>query len=160
MKDESAGVARKDVLAVGKQDEYIYTSLFDSRKNKLIASPHESVGSGEDEDRDAEEGLAELVVTLDPITTGFLTDLQLFINICIDKGSYKLKVGVQSACDFLGTSVTKMSLRDLLHRSQDTSPNENATNFSNRATFLVTDALKQSYKRLKRGIKWPFSLMK
>ena len=87
-------MARKDVLAVGRQDEYIYTSLFDTRKSQLIARPGECTGSGEDEDRDAEEGLAELVVTLDPITTGFLTDLQLFINICIDKGSYKLKIGV------------------------------------------------------------------
>ena len=114
---ESAGTAQKDVLAVGRQDEYIYTSLFDTRKSQRIASPHECTGSGEDEDRDAEEGLAELVVTLDPITTGFLTDLQLFINICIDKGSYKMKIGVQSASDFLGSAVTKMSLRDLLQQS-------------------------------------------
>ena len=99
-------MARKDVLAVGRQDEYIYTSLFDTRKSSLI--PGECTGSkGEDEGRDgdAEEGIAELVVTLDPITTGFLTDLQLFINICIDKGSYKLKVGVQSAYDYMGTAV-------------------------------------------------------
>ena len=87
-------MAQPEVLAVGRQDEYIYTSLFGTRKSSLIPAPGECTGSGDDEGRDAEEGLAELVVTLDPITTGFLTDLQLFINICIDKGSYKLKVGV------------------------------------------------------------------
>jgi len=53
-----------------------------------------------------DENLAELVVTLDPLTTGFLQDLQLIVQLAIDKCTYKVKVGVQNACDFAATALT------------------------------------------------------
>lgn len=96
-------------------NEYIYTSLFDVRPNKSRISQADAslnnnsfagdIASSVNED-EPDENLAELVVTLDPLTTGFLQDLQLIVQLAIDKCTYKVKVGVQNACDFAATALT------------------------------------------------------
>ena len=85
--------------------EYIYTSLFDVRPNKSRISQADASPNGKNggvagdtassiNDDEPDEHLAELVVTLDPLTTGFLQDLQLIVQLAIDKSTYKVKVGV------------------------------------------------------------------
>ena len=69
--------------------------------------------SNDEGDQGGEEHLAELVVTLDPLTTGFLSDLQLIVQLAIDKTSYKCKVGVQTAYSFVATTMTSVNLRDM-----------------------------------------------
>ena len=91
------------------------------------------------------------MVTLDPLTTGFMSDLQLIVQLAIDKCSFKLKVGVQGACNFAATALTQMSLRDLLfNNSRDRENSERK--FTSMAAHLVTDTLNQAFIRLKRGI--------
>ena len=57
----------------------MYTSLFELRRTKTFAEDRVKGGTSNESDEavvcDAEnESLAELVVTLDPLTTGFMQD--------------------------------------------------------------------------------------
>ena len=67
------------------EQEFMYTSLFEMRKGKQFAEDAKPrIGTSNESDgvvkNDPEtESLAELVVTLDPLTTGFMQDFQLII---------------------------------------------------------------------------------
>jgi hypothetical protein len=56
------------------------------------------------------EELAELIVTLDPYTTGFMQDLQLVIQLSIDQLGLKLKTGLKSVASFAEWSVASFDL--------------------------------------------------
>lgn len=108
-----------------KQEEFVYTSLFELRPRKTYAEDRGHQGfrgatSNEEDqcasgDGDCEaQPLAELVVTLDPLTTGFLQDLQLIIQLAIDKSTFKVKAGVRAIQDFAAVTLTQTSLNDLI----------------------------------------------
>lgn len=68
------------VDAVTSEQEFMYTSLFEMRKGKQFAEDTKPrLGTSNESDGVAKsdpeaESLAELVVTLDPLTTGFMQD--------------------------------------------------------------------------------------
>lgn len=105
--------------------------------NSIFIDTSQSERNDDDEEEcEDQHDLAELVVTLDPLTTGFLQDLQLIIQLAFDKCSYKIKVGVQRACDFAVMATTQMSLRDVLLNSSG-----ERGQICKRAALLVTDTL-------------------
>lgn len=60
-------------------------------------------------------------MTLDPITTGFLQDLQLIVNLAVDKGFFKVCIGIKNAYDFAAQTISKFTLNNLFSQSQSKS---------------------------------------
>lgn len=141
-------------------EEYVYTSLFESRKQRLVI-PIETGGDGKDSEdasgsiEESEEDLAELVVTMDPLTTGFLDDLKLIVNLAIDKSCYKVKIGVQTACDFAATAMTQISLHDLFSSS-----GAGHSSVYSDISHSITRVLYNGVQKIREGVRWPLSLMK
>ena len=107
----------RQVDAVTTEQEFMYTSLFEMRKSKQFAEDNKGKGSSSNNESDGAvvcdgdaESLAELVVTLDPLTTGFMHDFQLIIQLAVDKGSLKFKTCLLSARDFVAQTMTFSNL--------------------------------------------------
>jgi len=63
----------------------VYASLFDKVQRKDFAEDNGVLRRAKSEiDENSIEDLAELIVTLDPYTTGFLQDLKLVVRLSID----------------------------------------------------------------------------
>ena len=59
-----------------------------------------------------------MVVTLDPLTTGFMQDLQLIMNLAIDKTAIKVRMGLKTATQMLSTSLKTLSWLDIMNIRQ------------------------------------------
>ena len=116
----------RQVDAVTSEQEFMYTSLFELRRSKTFAEDGKAKGGTSNESDEAvacdaeNESLAELVVTLDPLTTGFMQDFQLIIQLAVDKGSLKLKTTLTSVRDFVSQTITIDNLREFCANKMNT----------------------------------------
>ena len=78
--------------------------------------------------------MAELMVTLDPLTTGFAQDLQLIIQMAIDKFGYKVRIGLHNFADFATVTLTSLSNSDI------NSPLK-VLKFAKDVTFRITELI-------------------
>ena len=81
-----------------------------------------------------------MVVTLDPLTTGFSYDLQLIIQLSIDKCAYKVKTAVRSVQDFAAIALVQSSLSDLILNE-----NNSRQNLMTKVSLLLSDTVLMAY---------------
>jgi hypothetical protein len=115
-----------------KSDSYVYAALYDKAHQP--------------------ETLAELHVTLDPITTGFMEDLVLVIRVTFERLVFKVQTGLRSLSNFAVFSTSSYSLSELASKKA-------IRNFSYSVSSQIYSTLTRGFSALKRSVLIPFKVM-